>query len=108
MVMDMEGVDGVFNEDLQVTPNKSPRWEECLEMFTDEINAPVAGLPQSGWGASRKWEIGTSGRAWGAEGRLGEGPEGRARPRVCPRSNLVDPRLFVVVGHVPHVALRGA
>jgi D-amino peptidase len=44
IITDMEGVDGVFNEDLQVTPNKSPRWEESLKMFTEEVNAAVSGL----------------------------------------------------------------
>jgi D-amino peptidase len=48
MVTDMEGVDGVFDEDLQVTPNKSPRWDESLKSFVDEINAAVTGLLAGG------------------------------------------------------------
>ncbi len=48
MITDMEGVDGVFNSALQVVPNESPRWEESLEMFTDEINAAVTGLLAGG------------------------------------------------------------
>ncbi len=50
VITDMEGVDGVFNEELQCIPFKSPRWEESRRLLTEEINAAVEGL--FGGGAS--------------------------------------------------------
>ena len=44
MVTDMEGVDGIFNLELQCEPWKSPRWEESRKLLTGEINAAVEGL----------------------------------------------------------------
>jgi D-amino peptidase len=47
-ITDMEGVDGVFDEDLQCVPWKSPRWEESRKLLTGEINAAVDGLYEGG------------------------------------------------------------
>ena len=48
MITDMEGVDGIFDEDLQCVPWKSPRWEESRKLLTGEANAAVEGLYQGG------------------------------------------------------------
>jgi D-amino peptidase len=45
---DMEGVDGIFDFDLQCIPWKSPRWDESRKLLTDEINAAVDGLLAGG------------------------------------------------------------
>jgi D-amino peptidase len=45
---DMEGVDGIFDFDLQCIPFKSPRWSESIKLLTDEINAAVEGLLEGG------------------------------------------------------------
>ena len=48
MVTDMEGVDGIFNSELQCDPWKSPRWEESRKLLTGEVNAAVKGLFEGG------------------------------------------------------------
>ena len=48
MITDMEGVDGVFDEELQCDPWKSPRWEESRKLLTGETNAAVDGLYEGG------------------------------------------------------------
>jgi D-amino peptidase len=48
MVTDMEGVDGIFDSELQCVPWKSPRWEESRKLLTGEINAAVKGLYDGG------------------------------------------------------------
>jgi D-amino peptidase len=48
MISDMEGVDGIFDQDLQCIPLKSPRWEESRKLLTGEINAAVEGLLEGG------------------------------------------------------------
>jgi D-amino peptidase len=45
---DMEGVDGIYDADLQCIPFKSPRWNESLKLMTDEINSAVDGLLEGG------------------------------------------------------------
>jgi D-amino peptidase len=45
---DMEGVDGIFDFELQCIPWKSPRWKESVKLLTDEINAAVEGLLKGG------------------------------------------------------------
>ncbi len=45
---DIEGVDGIYDFDLQCIPRKSPRWEESRKLLTDEINAAVDGLLEGG------------------------------------------------------------
>jgi D-amino peptidase len=41
---DMEGVDGIFDFEMQCIPWKSPRWNESMKLLTDEINAAVRGF----------------------------------------------------------------
>jgi len=48
MITDMEGVDGIFDSDLQCVPYKSPRYAESQKLLTDEVNAAVEGLLASG------------------------------------------------------------
>lgn len=48
MITDMEGVDGIFDSDLQCMPYKSPRWEESHKLLTEEVNAAVDGLLAGG------------------------------------------------------------
>lgn len=48
VITDMEGVDGVFDEELQCIPLKSPRWEESRKLLTGETNAAVDGLLAGG------------------------------------------------------------
>lgn len=48
VITDMEGVDGVFDEELQCVPWKSPRWEESRKLLTGEVNAAVDGLYEGG------------------------------------------------------------
>jgi D-amino peptidase len=48
MITDMEGVDGVFDSELQCQPWKSPRWEESRKLLTGEVNAAAEGLFQGG------------------------------------------------------------
>jgi len=48
MITDMEGVDGIFDSDLQCLPYKSPRWEESHRLLTEEVNAAVDGLLAGG------------------------------------------------------------
>jgi len=48
MITDMEGVDGIFDSDVQCLPYKSTRWEESHKLLTGEINAAVDGLLAGG------------------------------------------------------------
>src|ERR1039458_9590534 len=48
ILTDMEGVDGIFNEDLECVPDKSPRWEQSRKLLTGEINAAADGLFEAG------------------------------------------------------------
>jgi D-amino peptidase len=48
MVTDLEGVDGIFDSDLQCIPYKSPRYPESQKLLTEEINAAVDGLLAGG------------------------------------------------------------
>jgi D-amino peptidase len=45
---DMEGVDGIFDFDLQCIPWKSIRWDESRKLLADEVNAAVDGLLAGG------------------------------------------------------------
>jgi D-amino peptidase len=45
---DMEGVDGIFDFELQCIPFKSPRWSESIKMLHDEVNAAVEALLEGG------------------------------------------------------------
>jgi D-amino peptidase len=44
VITDMEGVDGIFDSELQCIPFKSPRWDESKKLLTGEVNAAVDGL----------------------------------------------------------------
>jgi D-amino peptidase len=48
LVTDMEGVDGIFDIELQCDPQRSPRWEESRRLLTGEVNAAVKGLYEGG------------------------------------------------------------
>jgi D-amino peptidase len=48
MITDMEGVDGIFDTDLQCLPYQSPRWQESHTLLTAEVNAAVDGLQAGG------------------------------------------------------------
>ena len=48
IITDMEGVDGIFDFELQCLPDKSPRWPESRKLLTEEVNAAVDGLLQGG------------------------------------------------------------
>ena len=48
ILTDMEGVDGIFNEDLECVPDKSPRWEQSRKLLTGETNAAAEGLIAAG------------------------------------------------------------
>lgn len=48
VIADLEGVDGVFNFDLQCIPFKSPLYQESRKALTDEVNAAIQGLLEGG------------------------------------------------------------
>lgn len=48
MVTDLEGVDGIFDSELQCVPYKSPRYPESQKLLTEEVNAAVDGLMAGG------------------------------------------------------------
>lgn len=48
IITDLEGVDGIFNFDLQCIPYKSPRYAESRKLLTDETEAAVEGLLAGG------------------------------------------------------------
>ncbi len=48
MITDMEGVDGIFDTELQCLPFESPRFEESRKLLTGEVNAAVDGLYEGG------------------------------------------------------------
>jgi len=48
MITDMEGVDGIFDSDLQCMPYESPRWQESHKLLTEEVYAAVEGLISGG------------------------------------------------------------
>jgi D-amino peptidase len=48
VVTDLEGVDGIFDFDLQCVPYKSPRYSESQKLLTGEVNAAVEGLLSGG------------------------------------------------------------
>src|SRR3989449_3884115 len=56
MITDMEGVDGIFNSELQCIPFASPRWEESRKLLTGEVNAAVDGLIRGGAGEVVVWD----------------------------------------------------
>jgi len=62
MITDMEGVDGIFDSELQCIPLQSPRWEESRKLLTGEINAAVDGLLAGGATEVMVWDGHDSGR----------------------------------------------
>jgi D-amino peptidase len=48
MITDLEGVDGIFDFDLQCNPYHSPRYQESRKLLTDEVDAAVDGLLEGG------------------------------------------------------------
>lgn len=48
VITDLEGVDGIFDFNLQCIPDKSPRYAESRKLLTSEVNAAVKGLYQGG------------------------------------------------------------
>ena len=62
MITDMEGVDGIFDSELQCVPNQSPRWEESRKLLTGEINAAVEGLLAGGATEVMVWDGHDSGQ----------------------------------------------
>ncbi|HEV2491745.1 MAG TPA: M55 family metallopeptidase [Terriglobia bacterium] len=48
VISDLEGVDGIFDFDLQCIPYQSPRYRESQKFLTDEVNAAVEGLREGG------------------------------------------------------------
>ncbi|HLW79437.1 MAG TPA: M55 family metallopeptidase, partial [Terriglobia bacterium] len=48
VISDLEGVDGVFNFDLQCIPYQSARYHESQKLLTGEVNAAVEGLLAGG------------------------------------------------------------
>ncbi len=62
MITDMEGVDGIFDSDLQCQPQQSPRWQESQKLLTGEVNAAVDGLLEGGATEVVVWDGHDSGR----------------------------------------------
>ncbi len=62
MITDMEGVDGIFDSELQCIPNQSPRFEESRKLLTGEVNAAVEGLLAGGATDVVVWDGHDSGR----------------------------------------------
>jgi D-amino peptidase len=48
VITDLEGVDGIFDLQLQCEPYESPRFEESRKLLTGELNAAVNGLFEGG------------------------------------------------------------
>jgi D-amino peptidase len=48
VITDLEGVDGIFDSELQCIPFQSPRFEESRKLLTGEVNAAVEGLFEGG------------------------------------------------------------
>ena len=63
MITDMEGVDGIYDSELQVEPFQSPRWEESRKLLTGEVNAAVEGLLAGGAIDVVVWDGHDSGRS---------------------------------------------
>jgi len=63
MITDMEGVDGIYDSELQVMPFQSPLWKESCKLLTDEVNAAVEGLLVGGATDVVVWDGHDSGRS---------------------------------------------
>jgi len=62
MITDLEGVDGIFDSELQCIPFQSPRFEESRKLLTGEVNAAVDGLFEGGATDVVVWDGHDSGR----------------------------------------------
>lgn len=62
VITDMEGVDGIFDSELQCIPQQSPRWAESQKLLTEEVNAAVDGLAAGGAADIVVWDGHDSGR----------------------------------------------
>lgn len=62
MITDLEGVDGIFDSELQCIPLQSPRFEESRKLLTGEVNAAVDGLFEGGATDVVVWDGHDSGR----------------------------------------------
>jgi D-amino peptidase len=62
MITDLEGVDGIFDSELQCIPFQSPRFEESRKLLTGEVNAAVDGLLEGGATDVLVWDGHDSGR----------------------------------------------
>src|SRR5205823_10692957 len=56
MITDMEGVDGIFNAELQCIPFQSPRFEESRKLLTGEVNVAVDALFDGGASEVVVWD----------------------------------------------------
>jgi D-amino peptidase len=66
VITDMEGVDGIFDSDLQCIPYQSPRFEESRKLLTGEVNAAAEGLLAGGATDVVVWDGHDSGRTLSA------------------------------------------
>ncbi|MGH9450909.1 MAG: M55 family metallopeptidase, partial [Terriglobia bacterium] len=48
MITDLEGVDGIFNFNLQCVPFKGPLYPESRKLLAAEVNAAIKGLAEGG------------------------------------------------------------
>jgi D-amino peptidase len=62
IITDLEGVDGIFDSELQCIPFQSPRFEESRKLLTGEVNAAVDGLFEGGATEVVVWDGHDSGR----------------------------------------------
>jgi D-amino peptidase len=62
MITDLEGVDGIFDSELQCIPFQSPRFEESRKLLTGEVNAAVDALFAGGATDVVVWDGHDSGR----------------------------------------------
>lgn len=62
IITDLEGVDGIFDSELQCIPFQSPRFEESRKLLTGEVNAAVDGLFGGGATNVVVWDGHDSGR----------------------------------------------
>jgi D-amino peptidase len=66
MITDMEGVDGIFDFELQCSPYVSARWAESQKLLMGEVNAAVDGLFAGGVTDVVVWDGHDSGRSLSA------------------------------------------
>src|SRR5215472_548003 len=62
VITDLEGVDGIFDSELQCIPFQSSRFEESRKLLTGEVNAAADGLFEGGATEVVVWDGHDSGR----------------------------------------------